>query len=497
MIGMCVAVVRSSCADRGASPRSRPSRASARPSGPRRRRRLPSASSACLAVRARPSLRGRACPAADTATLLVDRVVFREQDSQAADRDVGSLAVGARAAGRRRARRAPLDHRVEQLRLPDRLDQVGGHAQLAARARVARAAGRRQHQDRSSRASRAFARIRSATIEAVHLRHVAVEQHQRERIVPDRSPRWIASSARLAAARPAWAACPSGAASLPGSRRLVALSSTTSTRSPASAGLGALPRRPRSTPRPTRAVKWNVLPLPDSLSTQMLAAHQLDQTGARWPGRARCRRTCAWSSCRPARRPAKISSCLSRGMPMPVSLHREVQQQIAVLDAAPRRRRATTSPALGELDGVADQVDEHLPQPARVADERVGHGSEPRGRPARAPSGGRDSASALTASPERVARGRTSVASSSSLPASILEKSRMSLITPSSESADCLDQLEILALLGRRASVSSTSSVMPMMPFIGVRISWLMLARNSLFAALLSSAFSRAAAAGR
>ena len=33
---------------------------------------------------------------------------------------------------------------------------------------------------------------------------------------------------------------------------------------------------------------------------------------------------------------------------------------------------------------------------------------------------------------------------------------------------------------------------MPMMPFIGVRISWLMLARNSLFARLASIARSRA-----
>jgi hypothetical protein len=41
-------------------------------------------------------------------------------------------------------------------------------------------------------------------------------------------------------------------------------------------------------------------------------------------------------------------------------------------------------------------------------------------------------------------------------------------------------------------SVASTSSVMPMMPFMGVRISWLMLARNSLFARLAASAASRA-----
>ena len=29
--------------------------------------------------------------------------------------------------------------------------------------------------------------------------------------------------------------------------------------------------------------------------------------------------------------------------------------------------------ALGELDGVADQVDEHLPQPAGIADRDAGH----------------------------------------------------------------------------------------------------------------------------
>ncbi len=41
---------------------------------------------------------------------------------------------------------------------------------------------------------------------------------------------------------------------------------------------------------------------------------------------------------------------------------------------------------------------------------------------------------------------------------------------------------------------SSASSVMPMMPFIGVRISWLMLARNSLFARFADSAAARARA---
>ena len=40
------------------------------------------------------------------------------------------------------------------------------------------------------------------------------------------------------------------------------------------------------------------------------------------------------------------------------------------------------------------------------------------------------------------------------------------------------------------ACVSRASSVMPMMPFMGVRISWLMLARNSLLARLAASAAS-------
>ena len=79
-------------------------------------------------------------------------------------------------------------------------------------------------------------------------------------------------------------------------------------------------------------------------------------------------------------------------------------------------------------------------------------------------------------------------APSSSLPASIFEKSRMSLMMPSSDSADVLDRLAGTRAGRRSARVSSASSVMPMMPFIGVRISWLMLARNSLLARLASSA---------
>src|ERR1035441_7116187 len=51
--------------------------------------------------------------------------------------------------------------------------------------------------------------------------------------------------------------------------------------------------------------------------------------------------------------------------------------------------------------------------------------------------------------------------------------------------------VEVIALFFV-SSVSRASSVMPMMPFIGVRISWLMLASNSLLARLAACSLSRA-----
>ena len=67
----------------------------------------------------------------------------------------------------------------------------------------------------------------------------------------------------------------------------------------------------------------------------------------------------------------------------------------------------------------------------------------------------------------------------------------MSLMIVSSESA-----LPAIVCVKSRCfgviSVSSSKSVMPMIPFIGVRISWLILARNSLFNRADSMAVSRA-----
>ncbi len=81
--------------------------------------------------------------------------------------------------------------------------------------------------------------------------------------------------------------------------------------------------------------------------------------------------------------------------------------------------------------------------------------------------------------------------SSSSFRDSIFEKSRMSLRILSSVSAEPRS-VPIASRCSSVRSVSSTSSAIPMMPFIGVRISWLMFARNSLFARFASIARSRA-----
>ena len=58
--------------------------------------------------------------------------------------------------------------------------------------------------------------------------------------------------------------------------------------------------------------------------------------------------------------------------------------------------------------------------------------------------------------------------------------------------AGALDLREVVALLRRRASVFSARWDMPMIAFIGVRISWLMLARKSAFVCAASSASSLA-----
>ncbi len=79
----------------------------------------------------------------------------------------------------------------------------------------------------------------------------------------------------------------------------------------------------------------------------------------------------------------------------------------------------------------------------------------------------------------RLSRRLKSIVSRSNLPASILEKSRMSFNSRISESAEALTVSRYSRCCGS-SFVLSTSSVMPRMPFIGMRISWLMFARKAL-----------------
>jgi len=95
-----------------------------------------------------------------------------------------------------------------------------------------------------------------------------------------------------------------------------------------------------------------------------------------------------------------------------------------------------------------------------------------------------------TASSSSLCRSK-SMHSRLSLPASILEKSRMSFTRLSSTSAE-KRTCSAYSRCSTSRPGSSSSSVMPVMVWIGVRISWLMFARNSLLARVVASADSLA-----
>ena len=130
-------------------------------------------------------------------------------------------------------------------------------------------------------------------------------------------------------------------------------------------------------------MKRNVLPRPGSLSTVICPPISATSRAAIDSPRPvpSYVRVVELSSCSKA---WKIFSCLSRGMPMPVS-------RIAKCNTCDGRDPGTDGPGsvavgshagldpdddlalLGELDGVADEVEQDLPQPAGVADQGVGH----------------------------------------------------------------------------------------------------------------------------
>ena len=146
-------------------------------------------------------------------------------------------------------------------------------------------------------------------------------------------------------------------------------------------------------------------------------------------------------------------------------------------------------PPLGELDGVAEQVRQHLSQASCVAHD------QPRGHRARACTGGRSAAP-----------GSSKATTSSTLSTHrAIEGAQLQIQPPGLDLGvveNVVDQVQqgLAARWRRDSSVNraargelrvQSSPSMPITAFIGVRISWLMVARN----VLLASGLRRSAAA--
>ncbi len=193
------------------------------------------------------------------------------------------------------------------------------------------------------------------------------------------------------------------------------------------------------------------------------------------------------SSCSNAR---KIFSCLSGGMPMPVSRTANRRPTSASGTRLASDFHVSTQPRrVGELDGVAHEIDEHLAQPAGVADQGIGHAGPLLADQLQpllvGPHGQGSQVSPSAARKRKIGRVQFQ------RPASILAKSRMSLMRPSRLSAADLTVVRYCRW-SSVSGVSRASSVMPRMAFMGVRISWLTLARNSSLARFADSAASLA-----
>ena len=262
---------------------------------------------------------------------------------------------------------------------PDRLPKAGPAGSASSRSRRCparrgerpRPAGPGDHQD--DRRARVVRTCRDplGQGEAVHLGHHDVEQHQaRTALRPRPACRRASSASRppstTSASSPSRPAARAGCAGWwrcrrrpgragPGSRRGTCLHERPAVRQAEPRGEveRAAPARARSRPRSARP--------------------SARPAATRSPGPARCRRTGASSSRRPGRTPRRSAPASRRGCRCRCRATREVQADL--VGRRPRdsaSTRTTTSPALGELDGVADQVDEDLPQPAGVADQVVG-----------------------------------------------------------------------------------------------------------------------------
>ncbi len=126
-------------------------------------------------------------------------------------------------------------------------------------------------------------------------------------------------------------------------------------------------------------VNRKVLPMPGSLSTQIrppISSTSLAEIVRPSPVPPN-RRVVEPSACSNG---WKIVSSFSAGMPIPVSATAKWRTTPSTAGVLERNGDDDFAP-LGELDRVADQVDQDLAQPAGVADQGVGHvGGDPAGQ---------------------------------------------------------------------------------------------------------------------
>ena len=153
-------------------------------------------------------------------------------------------------------------------------------------------------------------------------------------------------------------------------RRLVTLSSTTNTDRPGR-NAAASGRTARLGAAPNRAVKWNELPRPGALSTQIrpcIASTRRAEmvSPSPVPPYWRVMEPSAWENA------SKISFCFSGAMPMPVSRIDEMQFHL-LRRAFFHRHFQGHLAGLRELDGVAQQIDDHLANSDRIAHHVIGN----------------------------------------------------------------------------------------------------------------------------
>ena len=341
---------------------------------------------------------------------------------------------------RRRVVREQADQRVEELRLAHRLREVGAEEPLGV-AGLAPAERAEQHQRQRRVRARGCCRASARpSISGMCMSRIA-----RSNASPASSQR-SASARRSRRPRTACPTCRSAAAS---TRRLVALSSTTSTRLPSSSGCTPTKSRCRaagSSAVGAAIVNRNVEPLPGpSLSAHMRppissARRLLIARPRPVPPYLRVVEESAWENDW-NRRPMP-----SGERPMPVSRTANVSST----SAAGGRGRADGQhdlAGLGELHGVGEQVEQDLAQPRHVARDRRAARRPRTGRRCRGPS--RPRAAPRGRAPTRRTRaGRTAAPRCPSGPASIFEKSRMSLMIVSSASPESRIVVGVVALLG-------------------------------------------------